>query len=125
MQTGTNNPLAQEPYQLGCNPTGSSTITQKADKVRLSQTKIELNYMKSHRKIVAQLLQDQNIDSHTKRLIMQIYDKAITVDNIISYWPYPIFEFTQHLCNGTLPQLLQRCSSAVQVNKKSLANRNK
>ena len=118
-------PLAKEPYQLGSIQSGSSTPKQQFDKVRLSQRKIELNYIDSHRKLVAQLLQDQNIDPPTKRLIMKIYDKAIDADNIISYFPFPIFEFTQHLCNGTLQQLLQSCSSAVQINKKSLANRNK
>lgn len=123
MQTGTNNPLTPDSYQLGDNPSGSGIIKQQFDKVRLSQAKIELSYIKSHRTTVSTLLQEQNIESPTKRLIMQLYDKTINTDNIISYFPYPVFEFTQHLCNGTLQELTQYCTSAIHINKKSIANR--
>ena len=123
MQNQFQHPLQQDAFDPNEISKGCPTLKPKADKIRLSQTKIELNLLKNHKKLVEKLLTAQNISAANTRLILELYDIKIDKDNILIFYPYPIFEFTQHLCNGTLTQLPG--TSAVQINKISLVNKHK
>jgi hypothetical protein len=105
--------LTPEPYQYGETQSGvkSKKLNDHLQLTRLSQSKIEITYIKSHFETLQKYMRDIEINSDNKRLINKLYKKLINLDNIIKVYSHPISIFFNALIEGDL-KLLSKSSSS-------------
>ena len=104
----TNQILGQEAFQYGEIQRGCSNakLNGHLQLTKLSQSKIELSYMKSHHAALQKYMTHIGVNCDNKRLINKLYKRSVTPDNIIKLYPNPMQIFFGYLIEGNLSKLI-------------------
>jgi hypothetical protein len=110
----TQNLLAPEPYKYGEIQRGSQTAKTNGhlQQTKLSQSKIENSYVKSHHAALQKYMTEIGVNSDNKRLINKLYKKLIDNDNIMKVYSHPIGIFFNALIEGDIIMLYGKSSAS-------------
>ena len=114
MPTINQNELAQEAFQYREINPGSNAPKKNGhlQQTKLSQSKIEVTYLKTHQSALSKYMHNLGVNSDNKRAINKLYKRLVTLDNIMKVYSHPMQVFFNQLITGNLKPL-HGASSAV------------